>query len=379
MLAVVDVSEPAGLERKQEYVQVYLQVSIGDSAIIAVNQKSGKSVYSQIDKQSIPEKGGEMLSILFPVTLKANEQQRWLLQTAAGQKSPQTDLSLTGSGFDLQINNKYYRADLSKSGDSEAKSHNSGQLRELLIKMGFNRLLFRTENRLHWGPNFQKPELEYYTTISGWEDPGYYRVKRGPYRVRTERQDLAPSHPEILLTAAYDFYAGKPWFIFYSEMEMQKDVELELLRNDEMTMDSMFTHVAFERPGGEIVNVKFSERYGLLQENPIENDAPWLCFYHADSGYGFASIRLEYDNNNRFGKPSPTWLPHTKISDGAGGGKYWNRRLIHEHLTFVPEGSRYLEKNAYLVFSMEKAGDFSMVRYFAGRLRNPLRVSVKPQ
>ncbi|MBN2367236.1 MAG: hypothetical protein JXL67_13790, partial [Calditrichaeota bacterium] len=200
----------------------------------------------------------------------------------------------------------------------------------------------------------------------------------GPYLVRTERQDKAPAHPEILLTASYDFYASKPYFIFYSEMEVIRDVWLSLLRNDEMTMDSLFTHVAFQRPDGEIVDLPFDKRYEILKKKPLENDAPWLCFYHSDSGHAFGSIRLKYDNTNRFGESSPTWLPHTKISDGAEGGKYWNRRLIHEHLIHVPEGNRYVERNAYLVFRIEKNEKFKSILLEARLLQNPLWVNVIP-
>jgi len=42
-------------------------------------------------------------------------------------------------------------------------------------------------------------------------------------------------------------------------MEMTESLWLNLLRNDEMAMDSMFTHIAFERPNGEIIDVTFSE------------------------------------------------------------------------------------------------------------------------
>ena len=69
------------------------------------------------------------------------------------------------------------------------------------------------------------------------------------------RQDAAPDHPEISLTAVYRFYEKLPYFKFYSEMQIVEEVWLELLRNDEMTMDSMFTDLAFQRPAGEIVDV----------------------------------------------------------------------------------------------------------------------------
>ncbi|NIT61269.1 MAG: hypothetical protein GWN00_35210, partial [Aliifodinibius sp.] len=91
------------------------------------------------------------------------------------------------------------------------------------------------------------------------------------------------------------------------------------------------------------------------------------------------SIRLRYDITNRLGEPSPTYLPHTKISDGSRGGKYWDRRLIHDHLIFVPEGSRYAEENAYLVFEIDPSDKLKQIEYWVNRLRNPIRVTLYPE
>jgi hypothetical protein len=267
---------------------------------------------------------------------------------------------------------------LSKSDESRGKNHDAGHLRELLLKLGFNVRLFRTGNRMHWGPNFQKKEYVNYETISGWDNPKIYNLDTGPYLIHTLRSDLAPEHPEILLTANYYFYSGLPFFRFHSSMEMTKNVWLSLLRNDEMTMDSLFTHVAFQRPDGHIEDLAFSERYQILEENHIENSAPWLCFYHADKGYAFGCIRLLYDTKNAQGFDSPTYLPYTKISDGEGGGKYWNRLLIHEIPLFVPTGSRYIEENAYIVFKIGNKDKFGDIQKWARKLNNPLQISVIP-
>ena len=116
-----------------------------------------------------------------------------------------------------------------------------------------------------------------------------------------------------------------------------------------------------------------------MKQHPIENNAPWLCFYHAENGYAFGSIRLKYDTKNEQGIDSPTYLPHTKISDGAGGGKYWNRRLIHEYPAFVPLGSRYIEENAYLVFQIGQKDRFEPIKYWMDRLQHPLEIKVQYQ
>jgi len=382
VLAEVEISESAGIDRENEFVEIDFQSSVKafekyKDNLIARESISGQRTPCQIiyrDKANTDSIVA--FSVVFPVSVTANSSKRFTIQQSSVQEPILSDLKISGSGVDLIIENQYFRADLNRSDDSEAKRHASGQLRQLLIKLGFNQLLFRTENRMHWAPNFQRTNAEYYQTIAGWEYPAEYHQYSGPYLVTTVRSDAAPDDPEIHLTASYTFYAGKPYFIFYSLMEMIRNIELKLLRNDEMTMDSMFTNLAFQRPDGRIEDYRFSQRYPFLEKQSIENEAPWLCFYHEDKKYGFGTIRLRYDITDRYGNNSPTFLPHTMISDGAEGGKYWNRRLIHEHPLLVPAGSRYLEKNAYLVFTIKGSDPYAEILHWSKRLRQPLQVKV---
>lgn len=384
-LARVTLAEPLGLARTLEYVELALQTNADfsetNTAVIAVNEASGESIPCQVfNQRELGKDGLRSCSVVFPVSMQGDETKTVLLkvvQSQEGDRRSASDLSMTGAGVELRVANKYFVADLTRSDGAEPKSHASGQLRELLIKMGFNQLLTNAEDRVHWAPNFKRPELEFYTTIAHWENPELNLVEHGRYLVRTIRQDLAPDHPEILLTAVYKFYANVPYFKFYSGMEMVAEVWLELLRNDEMTTDSMFTHVAFERPSGEIIEVRLDERHALLQRQPIEADAPWLCFYNLDKGFAFGSIRLKYDCANQYGGPSPTYLPHTQIGAWLDR-RYWNRRLIHDHLTFMPKGSRYVEENAYLVFRIGERDRLEEIKKLARQLRNPIRVAVSP-
>lgn len=381
-IAKLRVRETAGISRSIEYVDLNLQYKTNynyDNGlnIIAEDINDGEQVICQIiDKKVFQKESLTSLHIIFPISIAANEQKLFLLKNVDNRKSVSTDLEVNGDGLDLVIDNNYYRADLSKSNQSESKSHESGQLNELLIKMNFNKELFRTENRMHWAPNFQKLGQEYYSTIAGWENPRSYQLNKGPYLISTRRKDAAPDHPEIILTANYNFYAGLPYIRFFSSMDVIEDVTLLLLRNDEMTMDSMFTHVAYQNNTGKIIDLAFSERYKELDVNPIENNSPWLCFYNEENGYAFGSIRIKYDITNRSGLPSPTYIPHTKISDGAEGGKYWNRRLIHEYPIIVPKGSLYIEENAYIVFEISKENKFEKIVEWMNIITNPVEVTI---
>jgi hypothetical protein len=375
-LTVIRVHETAGLDRDKEYLEIPLQlnyVPLDTERYSAVDEEGNRTECQVVLRFASPDNKISQLSLIFPVSLSSYTSKKiYLKKTQPGKEHKSLDLQVYGEATELIIESKYYRADLTRSSQSAAKNYASGQLRELLIKMDINQLLFRTENRMHWAPNFQKQGAVDYKTMAQWNRPGFNQINKGPYLVKTTRQAPAPDHPEIMLTATYKFYADKPYFIFYSEMDIVTDVILVLLRNDEMTMDSMFTHVACKRHNGDVENLTFAERNKFLSTDPVENDAAWICFYNEDKNFGFGSIRIKYDNSNRFGDPSPLFMPHTKISDGADGGKYWNRRLIHDHPTLVPAGSRYMEENAYIVFRIDQRDRFETLDYWSQRLRNPI-------
>jgi len=382
-LLKIAISEKHNLERSLEYVEFSCQLNIENSnnqqiLLVVENIKNNKQIPCQLSIQKPNDSTNTyLLKVVFPVTMPALSNKDYILKKVEKVNSTSGSLVMNGDGLGLIIENDYYRADLTKNTRVEPQSHDSGQIRELLIKLGFDQLITNVEDRVHWAPNFDRPETKWYTTIAHWDFPKIYQVETGPYQIRTIRQDFAPEHPEILLTASYNFYDGLPYFKFYSAMEMKEDLWLQFLRNDEMTMDSMFTHLAFQRLNGEIIDLPFSEMHPVIDKHPIDNRSPWLCFYNKDKGFAFGSIRLLYDNTDIFGDESILYEPHTQIAEWLKGIKYWNRRLIHDHLTYVPRGSNYREENAYLVFKTGKENHLQDIQYWANRLRNPLNVNLE--
>jgi hypothetical protein len=334
-MAEIQIIEMTGLKRSLEYVELLLQQNqdiipdFNTNLYVEDIYTYEKIPCQLISREVFPESTWGIFRIIFPVSINSYEIKGFYLITsnASFLNFLSTDLKLTGNDLELIIDNSYYQANLTKSDKSEAKNHPSGQLRELLYK-DYDQLFFRKGNRIHWRPNFRRKSLKYYETIAGWEYPKNYKIQSGVYLIRTVRQDQAPEHTQIYLSAVYPFFADLPFFAFFSEMQFTEDALMELLRNDEMTMDSMFTHVAYQGLDGQVTSLPFHSRYEYLKKNLIENDAPWLCFYHDEKKYAYGSIRIEYDNINTQGSDSPTFHPHTMISDGAAGGKYWNRRLI---------------------------------------------------
>ena len=140
-----------------------------------------------------------------------------------------------------------------------------------------------------------------------------------------------------------------------------------MLRNNEMTMDSLFTHVMFPDANGTVREFSLYDPQTpeALDKDRIPDDVAWICFYHADHQYAFGSIKLKYDNTNLSGGQSPTFQKHTKISRASNGGRYWDRRLIHLQETLVPKGSRYSETNAYLIFAVNPEDPSASIRIFS--------------
>ncbi len=378
----IKIYERNGLDRFDEYIEILIPEHYSDSNAIyvAANRTSHDTTICQLTKYVDIYSNIYNNTLVFPVDIKANDSLSYDLVIFNDKYQKQShvksisSLNLSGQKTELVIENEYYIADLRADSTEEEKSYQSGQIRDLTIKLGFDQLLTNRDDRIHWAPNFKRPELQYYKTIAHWNDPKENLISEGDYLVRTWRKDNAPSHPEIMLSAEYSFYNNKPYFLFNSKMEMIDNVILELLRNDEMTMDTMFTHLAFKRESGEIIDIPIEERDILLENQPISVNDPWICFYNKDKGYAFGSIRLDYNITNKEGNLSPTGKSYTSIAQWENRTTYWNRRIIYNELVNVLKGSRYIEKNAYIMFDINKDDHLSDIKYWSERLLNPIIV-----
>ena len=378
-VASVLIYEPEGLDRSYEYVEIEIPncLIISENNLLAVNKTNHDTIACQVAKRVDIFNGNLCNTIIFPVDISAFDSLSYDIIVSDynnDSKRKPYNIKLTGKKTEIVVENDFYIADLRADEKDEEKSYHSGQLTDLTIKFGFNKLFTNRDDRIHWAPNFKRPEIEYYKTIAHWNHPKEQWNNIGDYVIRTWRKDKAPYHPEIMLSAEYSFFAGKPYFLFNSSMEFVKDVMLEWLRNDEMTMDTMFTHLAFKRKTGEIIDIPIAERDEILEKRPIAADDPWLCFYNKDIGYGFGSIRLDYNISNMEGNTSPTGENYTSIAEWENRTTYWNRRIIYKELTNVAKGSKYVEKNAYIVFDINQDGHLEEINNWSKKLQSPLVV-----
>jgi hypothetical protein len=382
------VEETEGLDRQDEPVEISLSFYKGEithpEQEIRMVEILENSDYKEIPSQVFEIQrhlGGQHIQckVVFQASVLANEKKTYKLfynNTATQKPSYSTDLKISGEGFGLIVENDYYKADLTH-GEGPQKSPDSGQIKEITILGDVDQKLARFDRRMHWSPNFIRADNDTNQSIAHWDRPENYVVEKGPIICHTKRWGSLKDFPEIFITATYKFYAHQPYFIFYSRMEMKQNIHLSRLRNDEMTSDTLFTHLAFKRADNSIVNTTFQNRDEILSKHPVESDTPWLCFYEPNNGFAFGSVRLFYTNTNIWGDTSPTTGDYTKISNGARGGKYWNRILISDKSTLVPEGSVYAEKNAYIVFKLSEGENrFAEIEKYTMRMGRPLKVKV---
>lgn len=371
----VQVSETKGIDRPLEYIEVQW---------ISQNPPTTSQGFSISDGISVRQ--GQVLSLdtlednryqyraIFPISLGANQSKTYEILAKTSQPA-EDSLIITGTGLALKVANKYFEADLTSNSIDTALTYGPGQVRALMMKNHTNQVLKRTALNMHWSPNFRSTGRAYRTS-SHLKNPDSTYILQGPLKTVVYQEGKVDDYPEIRLSITYEFYAGVPYFIYSSEVYMLKDVELFLLRNDEMTMDSLFTHIVYRDHTHGLGQMKGLYDDGMVAhfaKDPVDAHAHWLAFYNQDLNYGFGSIRLDYDNMNVNGVLSPLYEPHTKISNGSNGGKYWNRRLIHEHDTLVNTGSRYFEKNAYFLFDTKEDVSIQLDEVYA-RLNHPVEV-----
>lgn len=262
-----------------------------------------------------------------------------------------------------------FTADLSPR-EVQGRVEDSGVLRGLTYKAA-GVTLRRARNRMHWAPSFQRPGTRGYTSIAMWTPVQLHDLQVAPGALTFTREGFHRDYPEIRLWAQYRFFAHVPYFLFESKMDIVQPVEIFWLRNQEMTMDDLFTHVAWPQQDGKPRIATFEERKPLLEKNPLPLDLPWVAFFHQERGYGFGAVVLQLS-------ATTTAKAKVSINDGTENGKYWDRYLIGQVNTPLKPGDRYTEKTAYVLFRTRSGAPLDEFLQWETRIRNPVRIEILP-
>lgn len=372
-LVVISVTETGGLERDIEYITTVIPLESelkGYETLWVTDLETKKSIPVQI-MDTITDEHNYSLEVMFPVSVKANQTKSYHFSIEKKMRDA-SFVNLMLSEDQLSVENSFYKASFSAKNDERG-----GQVDGIVLKEFNDQILKRGHIPMHWAPNFSKSNSERYFTMESLPLSSKNSIRPGMYQIIKKRSGISDSVPEIRTKGMYEFYADIPYFLFESTILVEKDVKLDLLRNDEMTMDSLFTHVMYQSKNGNISHLRlYNNELDVLEEDHIPDTALWVAFYNTDKGYGFGSIRLEYDNTNLGGNPSPIYKPYTKISRASNSGRYWNRVLIGDIDMVVQKGSRYKEKNAYLVFKVDAGKPEKEIMEYYKRLTLPLTVKI---
>jgi metal-sulfur cluster biosynthetic enzyme len=272
---------------------------------------------------------------------------------AAQKPSYETDLTVAGEGYDLTIDNPFYRIVLAPS---------MGQIKHIYYKtksevghepsssiLGFGPPMdggHGVEGTTHWGPDWSDEHTGRYR-ITNWEEPPNYTVLRGPVCLRLIRWGhailaLGPGigrSQNVVTTVIYTFFASSPYFLMESKMEVLEDTRLRDCRNDEWVgMIPAMPEVAW------------MERNGTIGSGPRSwkgEDPAWMSYFNRTTKDGFASIHLIHDcTHPAWQEPYLVAISASSMRTRTRGG--WVRYPLRN--ATMRSGDYVRERNAYLLY-----------------------------
>ncbi|MCF6286872.1 MAG: hypothetical protein L3K26_17040, partial [Candidatus Hydrogenedentes bacterium] len=238
-----------------------------------------------------------------------------------------------------------------------------------------------TNGAVHWNPGVYSPPTPW-VHVSDWEGPDFAQIT-GPLMHRTRRHAMLPFMDKASAHISYTFYAGQPYILQSSLLEVHEDMFVSALRNGEI----VFNHAVLD----EFV---WLDEMGVVQHMEIEGskehpthamdfpaDTPWMAFINREKKVGFANIALAYENTNRFGDPASVSQPYFYIQNGPW--IYWARPLVYPfagknmtRLMKVRKGSMYYETNAWVPFRFAEGDNpYADIERLNRQLRSPLKIT----
>lgn len=286
------------------------------------------------------------------------------------------DLKVTpGSGLSQTVENRFYKFFLSTNSASVEQITILGDGEPVLLEHKLE-----SNGAVHWNPDIYSPPTPW-VHISDWEGPVADHLS-GPLLHRTRRYAPLPHMDSVVASVVYEFYAGQPYVLMSSFMEVGKDLFVQALRNSEI----VFNHAALNEfvwldPLGKIQSLKIeTARKHPIHALEIPPRTPWMAFINRERGVGFANIVLAYENGNRYGQPPSETQPYFYVQNGPW--IYWSRPNVYPFggLNFtrmmpVRAGSFYYEKNAWVPFRLATGDEpFKELERLHKQLTHPLFV-----
>jgi len=287
---------------------------------------------------------------------------------------PEQSFILSGEGLGKSI----------KSARLSLQFHpQSGQINTIeYLREGIK--LYNKAGVVHWNPDVFIPGAAWDHSYD-WKPPESFEEKQGAFVYINARKGPMPHIQDVFLEVKYTLEKDAPYLISETRMNVEKDLGVIALRNDEMVLyKELFDSLIYRDKKGSIIKLPLKEMaatpYGLVHIAPA--DLGWVGLLNTKENYGFFSLRVGAANSNLDASGDFLHKAGTYFyAPSDGEYVYWVRPLLYtwadfttnNQLTFLPRGSSFYEKNAYLLLKLDQNTPAALDNLLK-MLRNPLRV-----
>ena len=382
---VFNIEETAGLDRKAEIVT--LTITKPKSDVERQNYRiydgAASVPYQLVDaRESVPQ-ASEAKTHPVTVTTKlalpvdAGAYQRKILVVLRGEGGRPAESAIASAGQGLGKTVTTSRLAL-------GFHPQSGQINTIeYLKEGI-KLHNDKAGVIHWNPDVFVPGLAWDHSFD-WNPPASFDEKNGPFLYLNARKGPLPHVKDVTLEVKYTVLKEAPYFVVETLMTVGKDMGVVALRNDEMVFyKRLFDTLYYRDRRDGVVQQPLIELpgfpYGLAHVAPADLD--WVGLVNTFSRYGFFGLRLQaaaasLGAAGDFGHKAGTYF----YAPADGEYVYWVRPWLYtwgefltsNHLTFLPQGSVFYEKNAYILLPVNDKTPAALDELVL-RLRSPLRV-----
>jgi len=237
---------------------------------------------------------------------------------------------------------------------------------------------------IHWNPDVFIPGIAWDHSFD-WNPPSSLAEKDGEFVYLNARKGPMPRIKDVNLEVKYTLEKDAPYFISETLLTVEKDLGVVALRNDEMVFyKRLFDTLIYKDKKAGVVQQPLLDApglpFGLVHIAPA--DVEWVGLVNTLNRYGFFSLRIKEASANLeaagdFFNKAGTYF----YAPSDGEYVYWVRPYLYTWgdyetsnlLTFLPKGSFFYEKNAYILLPMNEKTPAALDE-LAKKLKNPLRV-----
>jgi len=382
---VFKIEEEAGIARQGEIVVLTLTApksEIEKSDFFFFD--GGTSVPYQIleVKESVPPESQAKTHpvtltcrIALPLDAEPYQKKILLALQGGGRASEEKGFEISGEGLGKTVKSSRLALGLSPK---------SGQINTIeYLKEGI-KLHNEKAGVIHWNPDVFIPGIAWDHSFD-WNPPQSFAERDGAFVYINARKGPMPRIKDVNLEVKYSVEKDAPYFISETRMTVEKDLGVVALRNDEMVLyKRLFDTLIYKDPKEGLVKRPLIEipgqPYGLVHVAPAGLE--WVGLINTFNRYGFFSIRINeasanLDLSGDFSHKAGTYF----YAPSDGEYVYWVRPYLYtwadymtsNHLTFLPQGSFFYEKNAYVLLPWDDK-TVERLDQLARKLKSPLRV-----